>query len=100
MMHRSAQRDYSDVAALTLDVGLPERDQVLLFGHGTSTSPDCRVLETNHRVVIPDGGFKEAFYVVSVGSKNDLEARNCHEHRMWAVRMLRGGRASIEHRST
>ena len=47
------------------------------------------MLDENHRIIVADRGDQAALGVVGVGRRHDLEARNVHEHRMQALRVLR-----------
>ena len=78
------------MVALALEVGLAERDEVLLVGHLALGVVEHLALEHADRVVVADRALEQPLRVVRRAGRDDLEAGDVREPALPRLRVLRG----------
>ena len=73
-MDQPRGRDHGHVAAVALDLGDAERDQLLAVRHLPRDAIEPAVLEDEHGVGIADRGLQQAAHVGGRGRDADLQA--------------------------
>src|SRR6267143_1404186 len=76
------------VAALALDVGAPDRDDVLTVGHLALEVVQHFAFEHDHRVVVADGRFEQALRVGGRRRGDDLQPGDMGEPALPCLRVL------------
>ena len=77
--HHLAERDDRAVLALALELGLAERDDVLVVRHFALGVVEHLAFEEAHRVVVADGGLEQSLGVVRRAGRDHLEAGDVRE---------------------
>ena len=97
--HR-APRDDGEILAAAADVGLADRDDVVV---GRQLFLDAAiqefVLDKEHRIVITNGGLQQSLGVVRGTGRDDLQSRPIHEHGLGIQRMKRSAMRAAARRS-
>ena len=87
-MQRKSIADDTDIAAGSLNVGLPQRQSVFALRHLTSDQAICLfVLQEHHGVVVADGALEQPLGIVGSAGGHHLEPRSVEEVRFDVLRM-------------
>ena len=84
-LHHHLRGDHRHVCSLPLDVGLPQRDDIVARGHLAPGGIEHLVLEEDDGVVVANGRGEEPLGVVGRGGRDDHEPRHVGEPRFEAL---------------